>query len=300
MDIQNLKITGAIKLKVYTFGNRPRLLLLSGIHGDEKSGVLILKKMIKLLKKLDHSQTPAVSILPCANPEALSRSTRTNPHDLTDLNRSFPASRVRNHSQKIAKTLQDFAKNFKIIIDLHVFTKQKSLVCGVELRTGNNKTKKQIRKLMGALPLEAICRIDHQHEPAKDGSIAGYLQSLNRLAFGIELPPIEAKQKKQINQFTNNLISFSRNYETVLKKNPYRKLETFTRQQFFSTDAGDFQPFVSPGKKIKKGQIIGQIMLTNFSKINVKSPFNGVLISISYPRHVKKQEKLFVVGKPVP
>ncbi len=294
MKVEQIKIDKKNKIPVYLFGTEPKILLMAGVHGDEKTGVVILQKIIKQLQ--NNKKSYPVAIIPCVNLPAYQANSRVNPKDQIDLNRIFPVVKIKSQSYQIAKAIQNFAEKFTLVIDIHVFTGQYTLMCGVELNTKKDKLNKKVRRIMSQLGMEAICRMDHASEPKKDGSLCAYLQSKNMLAFGIELPPLEVLTKNNSKKIINNLITLVKNSH---KKTKIKKLQSYTRLHVFSEHTGIFSPKKIPGINLKKGDIVGILKEKNTKTLAVSSPFDGKLISVSYKKFVKKGDKIFVVGKRV-
>lgn len=294
MKVEQIKIDKKNNIPVFLFGTEPKILLMSGVHGDEKTGVLILKNIIKKLQNSNKSYP--VAIIPCVNTRAYKANSRINPKDKVNFNRIFPVIKIKSESHQIGKAIQNFAGKFTIVIDIHVFTGQHTLMCGVDLNISKGKMQKKIKDMMSQIGMEAICRIDHASEPQKDGSLCAYLQHKKILAFGIELPPLEVLTKSNSDIITNNLIALIKDFQKGIK---IKKLKSYTRLPVFSKNTGFFSPKTTPGLEIKKGDTIGNITEKNQQKLNISSSFNGKLISISYKKTVKNGDKLFVIGKKV-
>lgn len=294
MKINYINIDKKNKIPVFLFGAEPKILLMAGVHGDEKTGVLILKNIIKKLQNSNKSYP--VAIIPCVNMWAYRANSRISPKDRVDFNRIFPVVKIKSESYQIGKAIQDFAEKFSTVIDIHVFTGQHTMKCGIDLNIKNNKMNRKIKNMMSLIGMEAICRIDHASEPKKDGSLCAYLQHKKILAFGIELPPLEVLTKSNSNTITNNLIVLIKGFHKKIK---IKKLKSYTRLPVFSEYAGFFSPKKTPGLEIKKGDIIGNIKKNNKQNLNVTSPFSGRLISISYKKNIKNGDKIFVIGKKV-
>lgn len=80
-------------IELHTFGQAGvPILILGGIHGDERASVVLTKNLIELLRA-DSSiySNRKVSIIPIANPDGYASNTRTNANKV-DVNRNFPAS----------------------------------------------------------------------------------------------------------------------------------------------------------------------------------------------------------------
>ncbi|HNT34050.1 MAG TPA: DUF2817 domain-containing protein [bacterium] len=78
-------------IKTLSFGKRKKtVLLMAGVHGDEKSGVLMIRR---LLRKIRAAAPDALKyrivVMPVVNPDAFSAGTRRNANDI-DINRNFP------------------------------------------------------------------------------------------------------------------------------------------------------------------------------------------------------------------
>jgi len=282
------------KIPVYMFGEQPKILLMAGIHGNEKTGVVILNNIVKRLR--NSKQSYPVAIIPCVNLLAHQANLRVHPKDKIDLNRIFPVIKTTSESYKIAKLIQDFAEKFAIVIDIHVFVGQFTMICGVDLNIRSNEINKKIKRLMSQIGVEAICRISHVSEPKKDGSLCTYLQHKKILAFGIELPPLEVLTKNNADIIINNLLALIKGFH---KKNKVKKLKSYTRLQVLSKYSGFFSPKKAPGLEVKKGDIIGNLTKNNQQNLNINTPFSGKLISVSYAKSVKISDKLFVIGKKI-
>ena len=74
------------------FGTGKKLtMIIGGLHGDEPSGFISALKLAHYIKKHPSSIKNRVIIIPCINPDGLTKGRRTNGHKV-DLNRNFPAT----------------------------------------------------------------------------------------------------------------------------------------------------------------------------------------------------------------
>lgn len=96
----------------------PRLLVLSGIHGDERSGQLVIERLLESVPSFRGSLT----VLPVANPLAFAMDSRTEPISGLDINRSFTGKVDGRPAFRLATTLLNFVLQHDIIIDLHSFS----------------------------------------------------------------------------------------------------------------------------------------------------------------------------------
>ena len=100
-------------------GGRKKVLITSGIHGDEPSGPYAIAKFLlkeKLLQKI--KQKLSADIIPLINPEGFRRRKRKNGKN-QDINRYF-FDKSRKNEPKEAKTLKKFFRNVKEPYDLMI------------------------------------------------------------------------------------------------------------------------------------------------------------------------------------
>jgi predicted deacylase len=99
-------------------GEGPRVLLLSGNHGDEYEGQIALSRLSRTLTP-DNVRGHVV-IVPMANFPAAKAGLRTSPIDQGNLNRSFPGGRDGTVTQTIAHMLEEeLMAQADLVIDLH-------------------------------------------------------------------------------------------------------------------------------------------------------------------------------------
>ncbi|MCG3152209.1 MAG: hypothetical protein GEEBNDBF_01502 [bacterium] len=96
----------------------PVLLLLSAVHGDEVTGIEVIRQ---IMRSLPLSQLHgAVVALPITNPPAFRAGQRLSPDDQRDLNRSFPGLRDGVLIDQLAWHLfEDVLRQVDVVIDLH-------------------------------------------------------------------------------------------------------------------------------------------------------------------------------------
>jgi protein MpaA len=81
-----------LKNKIYSkqFGSGDKVtLIIGGVHGDEPAGFISALKLAQFIKRNPSSIKNRVIIVPCINPDGLSKGTRTNGRGV-DINRNFP------------------------------------------------------------------------------------------------------------------------------------------------------------------------------------------------------------------
>ncbi|MBC2855029.1 succinylglutamate desuccinylase/aspartoacylase family protein [Cetobacterium sp. 2A] len=103
------------EVKLYSIGNgTPKILVISGVHGDEIAGVVLVKELL-----FSSLKNGTLYLIPEANFRAVDLKKRT-PYYMDDLNRSFPGS-DKNLTQRIAREIYDIIDEIQpnLIIDLH-------------------------------------------------------------------------------------------------------------------------------------------------------------------------------------
>lgn len=103
------------EVKLYSIGNGiPKILVISGVHGDETAGVVLVKELL-----FSSLKNGTLYLIPEANFRAVDVKKRT-PYYMENLNRSFPGS-DKNLTQKIAKEIYNIIYEIQpdLVIDLH-------------------------------------------------------------------------------------------------------------------------------------------------------------------------------------
>ena len=133
MRTKNLQLLsgpyGEISTDYYQFGlDGKSVLLISGIHAGELGSQAVLYNYISKLQEKESELRGIVAILPCA--DQLNNNSqiqqpdlgRYSLFDMLNLNREFPGKEEGTPTQRIAKKIFDFAKDFDLVIDLHCDT----------------------------------------------------------------------------------------------------------------------------------------------------------------------------------
>ncbi|MDI6829564.1 MAG: succinylglutamate desuccinylase/aspartoacylase family protein, partial [Armatimonadota bacterium] len=74
-------------IEVLTFGEGPTtILLMAGVHGDEKSGVKLIRQILRKIMKYDPcSLSDRIVVMPLVNPDGYKAGTRRNARNI-DIN----------------------------------------------------------------------------------------------------------------------------------------------------------------------------------------------------------------------
>jgi len=269
---------------------KPKILITAGIHGDEHSQQLVIKK---LLKKLKDKLPITTVILPKLNPLGLKKNCEKNPIDNLNINRVFPGSPNSKYSSKrIASMILQEAKRSSIIIDLHNFS-DPALPQTIFLNRGSQKLKQKNLKLCKLIDIPLVWKINPADKSILDVSKT---QIFHTIKMGIpsvviELPPINKLTQKQINQTVNGIINLINNL--INKKiNIKNKNLIFIRRDIKAMHEGIFKTKIKLGETIKKNSFLGEI---NNKKI--VSPVAGYVIRLKENGRVNKKELLISIAK---
>ncbi|PIU10857.1 hypothetical protein COT27_00950 [Candidatus Kuenenbacteria bacterium CG08_land_8_20_14_0_20_37_23] len=296
-----LKTKDEATIEVVRFGNsKPNILLISGIHGDEKTGAQVLEQLISEIGSQKIQGT--INIIKVANPQAYQANQRLHPNDHKDLNRSFPSPGNNTPADNLASILGEFAISHDLVVDLHTFPNQISPLIGVLLSEGNEERRKESNELLKIINPDLIWFLDVQAtEPQKGGSICSLALKKNITAFGLELPPDDLASQDQMKRVVEGLKAVLVKLSVIDHQLPIKaagKVPVYERQVYKSLDDGQFTPQKSILTRVNKNEIIGKITNQQTGQIKeIISPIDGVLLTVSRARAVKRGEKLFVLGR---
>ena len=96
-----------------------RMVIVSGIHGDEVEGQYISYETVRRLKEHPEFLNGTVDIYPALNPLGLDIASRTIPKVNMDMNRIFPGNSQGTVMEKIAAAIVDDIAGADICLDIH-------------------------------------------------------------------------------------------------------------------------------------------------------------------------------------
>src|SRR3989338_1048585 len=114
-----LSLSDKTSLNLLRIGEgKPRTFLLSGLHGNEKTGQQVIARLLDRTL----SFTGALTILPIANPSGFADNRREETITGIDLNRAFLDANEDTEASMITIAIVDCAKQHDYVIDLHNFS----------------------------------------------------------------------------------------------------------------------------------------------------------------------------------
>ncbi len=106
-------------------GERPRVALVAGIHGNELNGVFVLARLADLLHAAWRGDHPRYRlraravVIPAVNVLGVNIGSRVWPFDRTDINRMFPGNEAGETTQRIAYRVITATRDAYYRVDVH-------------------------------------------------------------------------------------------------------------------------------------------------------------------------------------
>jgi len=298
----NIGQIGTLKINipiVSSGAGKKRIVILCGIHGDEKSGLFVVNRLLKDLKDVEGK----IDIILAANPLAQSLGMRVSPNDFHNLNRIFPGNKNTDFSRRLANKIFNFCKGANAVIDLHTFQDNAPIVA-IFVNSGNEIIKKKCLELINVFNPQAIWKVNFEssEESKFSGALGSVLAVHGIVNFAVEMPEVFSINDEQLDQVKNGLLRVLGflGFVKISRNNSRRALAApiFQRIKVRTNEAGLFIPIKSILKKIKKGEIVGRLVsLPDFKVKKVTSPCHGTLLIIKSRDLVATGDVLFSIGQ---
>ncbi len=290
-----------VSIPVITIGNsKPEVLIICGMHGDETSGLFIVKRLVQLTQKSELS----FSVITAGNPLAQALQTRENPLDKCDLNRIFPGNvEKEGFSELNASKLFEFAKNFSLVIDLHTFS-EPCLLTAIQTMTKATANGKRAIEAIKTFAPKVVWKLNTHIEKEVHfvGALGPVLAQNNIANFAVETPPAEILTEKLIQKIAANLFKVISLQEksTVSTTVSKTKIPIISRHKFVASKAGFFEPTLEVGAQVKNGDTIGEITnLVTLETDKVIGKKSGLLIICKNRSIINSGDTVFSIGETV-
>lgn len=271
--IQILEGSGfSLSLDYATFGSgKPKTLILSGIHGNERTGQLILTNLLRELPEFNGTLT----VLPIANPLGFALNQRFEPMSGLDLNRQFNGKNDGRPAFLLTTAILELAKHYDYVIDLHSYTSAGLIQVGLNANDLSAKIAEQLSP--------DIVRIGHLSPELK---INGTLSNAVRINGGtyvlIETPALERVTEDQIGRVVfglkQHLLSASKyihSNENILSTMPFVRIKLVKAKC-----GGVFErnPNLKLGDPVRVGDQLGLMTsLPDLKSVPVPSQYTGII-----------------------
>lgn len=280
-------------------GEGPTVLLMSGNHGDEYEGQVILSTLIRELQPAD--VRGRLIFLPMANYPAALAGMRTSPIDDGNLNRSFPGNPKGNPTQVIAHYIETvLMPSVDYMFDLHSGGSSLLYVPTVMMpRHGDDPhadLKEQIARDFG-LPYATIFGRD---DGAGYSSAAAFRQDV--VSFATELGGAGMVNRAYAQMAKTGLERALSRLEVIDRALPPPEVETriFPSDNLvFAPEPGMFEPLVEPGEAVKAGDAAALIHFPETpgkDPIEVRFEADGVVLAKRVPARSERGDCLFHLG----
>ncbi|MBD3312640.1 hypothetical protein GF352_04280, partial [archaeon] len=260
-----------IKLPVLELGaGKPVLTVITGVHGDETTGLFVLKELRDKVKEV----RGVLRLIPSANPLAQSLKTRRAPTDYQDLNRSYP---VKSNllTDKAAEVLASVTRDSDFLIDIHTSKLETPLMGVLFTHSHTNSVSEEMLRVFSP---KQVWVIDPVKEVKYKGCLSSYLNELGVPNMGLEINHEESFNSKEVADCVEGV-------ERVMKrlgllKGGFNKGKPpfYHKNSYKSDNSGLFKPLKKPFEKVKKGDLVGLLYeLPGFKKSRVSAHDDGVL-----------------------
>lgn len=280
---------------------RPSVAIVTGLHGGEESGLLIIRDVLASMKR--KRQRGSVTVIPSGNPLTQAFKTRFSLLDGANPNRVFPGRRDGDISARIARATIDAVRSADVVIDLHCFS-QDCVFTGVLVDIGNPAIAARQRMILQLLKPDCIW-IERSATP--DGSpirqnLSGYLNSVGVPSIAIEMPRPDRLTDIDRRRIGESLLRVVQGLsKRTVTSTTSSRIPELVRSDIRADASGFFIPERRPLTSLSRGMSVGRLVdpLT-FRETVVRSPRVGRLFLIARPGLVRTGDKLFALGTPVP
>lgn len=282
-----------VSLRCMTIGEGvPRTLLLSGIHGNEKTGQLVISELLRSIPSFSGTLT----ILPIANPAGFEQGIRVEPLSNLDLNRQFFDSVDDAPALEIIKTLISLARRHDYVIDLHNFTTA-GLVQVVSNHIGNSD-------YIATLFRPDVVRCAPKEQGLKKkGTLAKYLKGAGIPYILLELPVHHNVLLDQLDRVIAGLCEHLKKCTEHTASNPgsFRQIPRVSIKLLKAERLGVFmkKAQLALGSAVAAGEIMGELETDLEAKSQIYSPYAGIVCEMDNDekRIVSAGETLVGIGE---
>jgi len=267
-------------------GNGPLIVITSAMHGDEINGIYCCHLIYRALR--GEEIRGKIIILPVANPPAFNQGARISSIDYIDMNRTFSFVEKRKPTEHVAGLLfKKIISRANIVFDLHT--------------GGPGEYLPQVL-VMGEKALEEAFHLNMgiiRHMPRKGTFLLPNCEKRGITSFAIEMGRALTLNYDYCKKFLKGFLNY-----LVYKEMMDGELDTIPDQRKFADKIfipaksyGFFQPCVTLGQDVIKGQIIGKIeTLFHDEPLKVFSPRTGVVLYLRYDDSVGFGDSLVHIG----
>lgn len=273
-----IEVEKGAPLFIFRLGKgKPHVFIISGVHGNEQTGVYVAENLIEKLSKTE--LFGSITIVPVANSPAFRCKSRKSPMDGLDMNRIFPGNKEGTITERLAAEIWEQAIQADYIIDLHS-CEEECVPYVLALHREFSYVKSLAYKVGIPYVIESTgMRGQLFVEASREGIPAIIIEMGGGCSVNLQ-------SAVQVRDFLLNFLTslgIIQGYELGGKPEFYGRIVEIRAP----TD-GLFLPKSFCGSEIGEESPIGEIR----NKDNIISPLNGLLVYIKKAMYVFKGEKI--------
>ncbi|MGN1351132.1 MAG: succinylglutamate desuccinylase/aspartoacylase family protein [Anaerovoracaceae bacterium] len=269
----------------FRFGSgEPSAVILGGMRGNELQQVFICSQLVRKLKELENQgrvrQGKSVLVIPFVNPYSINIQKRFWQTDNTDINRMFPGYDRGETTQRIAAGVFEAIKDFRYGIHFTSNYISGSFVPHVRImKTGYEDV--EAAKAFG-LPYVSL----RTPRPYDTTTLNYNWQIWETAAFSLYTSSDDTIDKESAGIAITAVLNFLHSQE-ILDYHIHRGyISSVVEEEDMiivkSSRSGLFDPAVSPGEQVKKGQLLARLFDPADGEVRreIKAPADGIVFQI--------------------
>lgn len=263
-----------------------RISIVTGIHGDELEGQYVCYELQRRINEDFESLKGIVDIYPAMNPLGIDSIERGIPAFDLDMNRLFPGNVDGNMTEYLAAEIIKDVSGSDLVMDIHASNIYLTEIPQIRINELNEKE---------LVPLAQKSNVDfiwvHGASTVLEATFAYSLNSTGTPCLVVEMGVGMRITKAYGDQLVDGILNLMKemgiwNGKTTEVRNPIISKNPDDVCFLNASTGGLFVPSVKHWQKLKKGDLIGQIIDPLSGKIldDIYSPVNGILFTIrDYP-----------------
>lgn len=266
--------------------NMKRISIVTGIHGDELEGQYVCYELQRRINEDFESLNGIVDIYPAMNPLGIDSIERGIPAFDLDMNRLFPGNEDGNMTEYLAAEIIKDVSGSNLVLDIHASNIYLTEIPQVRINELNEKE---------LVPIAQKANVDfiwvHGASTVLEATFAHSLNSTGTPCLVVEMGVGMRISKDYGNQLVDGILNLMKemgiwNGKTTEVRKPIISKNPDDVCFLNASTGGLFVPAVKHWQKLKKGDLIGQIINPLEGKVldDIYSPVNGILFTIrDYP-----------------